>query len=88
LMVLDEAVRQNIGNLADLKADGIASPEIHLATEQVQQALKLTPGGGGIAGAVDPTILSLLKSDAFQMISKSGFIERLLGGKGGSAKPE
>ena len=70
LTVLQEAARQNVQNLADLTTDRIASPEIRAATERIQQALRLAPGGGRAAGIVDPAVLAVLRSDTFQELSR------------------
>ena len=85
LKVLQEAARQNVQNLADLKTDTIDSPDIRAATAQVQQALRLAPGGGGAAGTVDPAVLEVLGSDVFQQLSRSGLLERLFVGAGRGA---
>jgi hypothetical protein len=79
LKVFQEAARQRVQNLADLKIDGIASPDIRAATAQVQSALRQAPEGGGIAGTVDPAVLELLGSNAFLQLSRSGVLERLFG---------
>lgn len=80
LKVLQEAARQNVGNLADLKTDTIVSPDIREAATQVQQALRSAPGGGGAAGTVDPAVLEVMGSEVFQQLSRSGLLERLFGG--------
>jgi hypothetical protein len=85
LKVLQEAARQKVPNLTDLKADTIVSPDVRAATTQVQQALRLAPGGGGAAGTVDPAVLELLGSDVFQQLSRSGLFERLFVGAGRGA---
>jgi hypothetical protein len=82
LTVLQEAARQNVQNLADLTTDRIASPEIRAATERVQQALRLAPGGGQAAGTVDPAVLAVLRSDTFQELSRRGLLDRLLSDAG------
>jgi hypothetical protein len=79
LKVLQEAARQRVQNLADLKIDGIASPDVRAATAQVQSALRQAPGGGGIAGTVAPAVLELLGSNAFLQLSRSGVLDRLFG---------
>jgi hypothetical protein len=79
LEVLQEASRQNVQNLADLNLDKIDSPEIRVATSQVQEALRLSPGVGAAAGFVDPLVLKVLGSQAFQQLSRSGVLERLFG---------
>ena len=78
LTALQEASRQNFQNLAELATDRIASEEIRVATEQVLQALRLAPGGGGAAGTVDPVVLAVLRSETFQQLSRRGLVERLL----------
>jgi hypothetical protein len=77
--VLQEAARQRVQNLMDLKAEQIASPDVRAASAQVQGALQQAPGGGGIAGTVDPAVLELLGSNAFQQLSRSGVLDRLFG---------
>jgi hypothetical protein len=77
--VLQEAARQKVLKLADLKADQIAEPDVRAATVQVQEALRQAPGGGGIAGTVDPAVLELLGSNTFQQISRSGVLDHLFG---------
>jgi len=77
--VLQEAARQKVPNLADLKTDQILAPDVRAAAVQVQGALRQTPGGGGIAGTVDPTVLELLGSNTFQQLSGSGVLNRLFG---------
>lgn len=88
LKVLQEAARQNVQTLADVKPDKIVSPETRAATEQVQRILRQAPGGGGAAATVDPAILGILKSDAFQQLSRSGIFERFFGGANKGAKVE
>ncbi len=80
LKVLQEAARQNVRNLADLKTDKIVSSDIRAAAAQVQEALRLAPGGGGDAGTLDPAVVQVLESDVFQQLSRSGVFERVLGG--------
>lgn len=77
LKVLEEATRQNVRNLADLNTYKIVSPDIRAATEQVQQALRVAPDGGGLAGPPDPALLEVLRSEALQQFSRSGFFEPL-----------
>ena len=86
LAVLQEAARQNVSNLADLKLERTTSPDLHRAVTQVQQVLKKAPGGGGAAGTVDPAVLELLGSNAFQQLSRSGIFERLFAGTGRSTQ--
>ena len=76
LKALQEAARQNVPNLADLKIDRIVAPDVRAAAEQVQQALRAAPGGGGVAGIVDPAVLQVLGSEAFQQLSRSGLLEQ------------
>ena len=82
--VLQEAARQRVQNLMDLKAEQIASPDVRAATAQVQGALQQAPGGGGIAGTVDPAVLELLGSNAFQQLSRSGVLDRFFGASRGA----
>ena len=77
--VLQEAARQKVPNLANLRADQIVAPDVRAAAIQVQGVLRQAPGGGGIAGAVDPSVLELLGSNTFQQLSRSGVLDRLFG---------
>jgi hypothetical protein len=83
--VLQEAARQKVPNLADLKADQIAAPDVRAATVQVQSALRLAPAAGAVAGTVDPAVLELLGSSAFRQLSRSGVLDRLVGAAGQGA---
>ncbi len=88
LKALHEAGRQNVRNLADLKLDGITSPNVRAATAEVQQALRLGPGGGGAAGTVDPAVVEVLSSNSFQQLSRIGIVERLFSGANRGAQVE
>ena len=74
LRVLQEAGRQRVQSLLDLKATEIVSADVRAAAERIQQFLRSEPGAKGI-GAVDPSVLGLLGSDAFQQLCRSGFFE-------------
>jgi hypothetical protein len=74
LQVLEEAQRQNIQNLADLRTAQIASAEIRSAAEQLQQFVQRVPGAKAI-GVVDPAVLDLLRTDAFRQLCQSRFFD-------------
>ena len=74
LKVLQEAARQNVQNLVDLKTTEIVSADVRSAAERIQQLLRSAPGAEAI-GVVDPTIVGLLGSDAFQQLCRSGFFD-------------
>ena len=78
LQVLQEAARQKVQNLAELKPDAIASAEVRTAASQIQQILARAPGGQPI-GAIDPAVVELLGTDVFQQLSRSRFFESVLG---------
>jgi hypothetical protein len=81
LRVLQEARRQNVRNLLDLKTAEIVSADVRTAAEKIQRVLRSVPGAQAI-GAVDPTVVQLLNSDAFGQLCQSGLFDSVFG-KGG-----
>jgi hypothetical protein len=73
LKALQEAARQNVPNLADLKTDTIVSPEVRGAAEQIQSILRRT--SVDTLGAVDPVVVDLLGTETFQQLCRGGFFE-------------
>lgn len=74
---LQEAARQNVRQIAEVKLEQVASPEVRDAVTRIQQALESAPPGAQAAGTVDQAVLDLLKTEAFI---------RLLGRPGVAAK--
>jgi len=54
--VLLQAARQRVENLEDPKIDEIGSPHVRHLPRRFKGALQRTPGGGGVAGTVDPAV--------------------------------
>jgi hypothetical protein len=78
LKVLQEAGRQNVQNLLDLKTAEIVSADVRTTAERIQPVLRDVQGAEAI-GAVDPTVIALLSSDAFQRFCRSGSFESIFG---------
>jgi hypothetical protein len=78
LKVLQEAGRQNVPNLLDLKAAEIVSADVRSGAERIQQLLRSVPGAEAI-GAVEPAVVGLLSSNAFNQLCRSGFFESVFG---------
>jgi uncharacterized protein (UPF0147 family) len=81
LKVLQEAGRQNVQTLADLKTAEIVPADVRTAAERIQQLLRSAQGAKAI-GAVDPTVIGLLGSEAFQQLCRSGFFDSVLSKEG------
>lgn len=78
LRVLQEAGRQKVQNLLDLQTAEIVAADVRAAAERVQQFLRTAPGAKDIS-TVDPSVLGLLGSGAFQQLCRSGFFETAFG---------
>lgn len=84
LKVVQEAGRQNVQNLLDVRTSEIVSADVRSGAERIQQLLRSVPGTEAL-GAIDPAVAWLLSSDAFKQLCASGFFESLVGqGQAGS----
>jgi hypothetical protein len=81
-MALEEAVRQKVPNIAQIKLDQVASPEVRALLAEVQQTVARNPQGAEAASTVNANVLNLLKSEAFARLSQNpGFFRFLSGAK-------
>ncbi len=77
---LEEALRQNVANIAQIKLDQVASPEVRAQLSEVQRVVAGKPHGVEAATAVNEDVLALLKSEAFARLRQSPGFSRLLSG--------
>jgi hypothetical protein len=77
---LEEAVRQNVPSIAQIRLDQVASPEVRAVLAEVQQAVAKNPQGAEAAATVNPDVLTLLKSEAFARLRQNPGFSRLLAG--------
>jgi hypothetical protein len=75
---LEEAVRQNVPNIAQIRLDQVASPEVRAALAEVQQLVARNPQGAEAASTVNANVLNLLKSEAFARLRQNPDFARLL----------
>jgi hypothetical protein len=75
---LEEAVRQNVPNIAQIRLDQVASPEDRALLAEVQQVLAKNPQGAEAASTVNANVLNLLKSEAFARLRQNPDFARFL----------
>jgi hypothetical protein len=85
---LEEAVRQNVPNIAQIKLDQVASPEARALLAEVQQVVAKDPQGAEAASTVNANVLNLLKSEAFTRLSQNPGFSRFLSGAEPAKAPE
>ncbi len=79
---VQEALRQNVPQIAAVNLAQVVSPEVRDAVTRVQQALKAAPVGGQEAGTANQAVLHLLGTEAFAQLSRDPNFFRLLGSPG------
>jgi hypothetical protein len=77
---LEEAVRQNVPNIAQIRLDQVASPEVRAVLAEVQQVVARNPQGAEAASTVNANVLTLLKSEAFARLRQNPGFSRFLSG--------
>jgi hypothetical protein len=77
---LEEAVRQNVPNIARIRLDQVASPEARALLAEVQQVVARNPQGAEAASTVNTNVLNLLKSAAFGRLRQNPGFARFLSG--------
>ena len=77
---LEEAVRQNVPNIAQIRLDQVASPEVRGLLAEVQHVVAENPQGVEAASTVNANVLDLLKSEAFARLRQNPGFSRLLSG--------
>lgn len=77
---LEEAVRQNVTNIAQIKLDQVASPEVRALLAEVQQVVAKNPQASEAASTVNANMLNLLKSEAFVSLRQNPDFARLMSG--------
>ncbi len=85
---LEEAVRQNGSQIAAVKLDQVASPEVQDAVTRVQGVLNGVSPDGSMAGTVDPAVLELLGTEAFARICRDPNFLRIFEAPGATAGAE
>lgn len=75
---LEEAVRQNVGSVAQIKIDQVTSPEVRALLLEVQQVVARNPQAAEAASVVNADVLNLLKSEAFAKLTTSPDFSRWL----------
>ena len=68
---LEEAVRQNVPNIAQIRLDQVASPEVRTLLAEVQQVVAKNPQGAEAASTVNANVLNLLKTEAFARLRQN-----------------
>ena len=66
---LEEAVRQNASNIAQIRLDQVASPEIRAVLAEVLQVVAKSPQGAEAASTVSANVLNMLRSEAFARLT-------------------
>lgn len=77
---LEEAVRQNVPNITQIRLEQVASPEVRALLADVQQVVAKNPQGAEAVSTVNTNVLSLLKSEAFARLRQNPDFARLLSG--------
>jgi hypothetical protein len=77
---LEEAVRQNVSNIAQIRLDQVGSPELRALLAEVQQVVTNNPQSAEAASAVNTDLLNLLKSEAFAGLRQNPDFARYLSG--------
>lgn len=85
---LEEAVRQNVPNITQIKLDQVASAEVRALLAEVQQVLAKRPQAAEAASTVNVNVLNLLKSEAFARLRASPGFALLLSGAEPATKAE
>jgi hypothetical protein len=75
---LEEAVRQNVSDLTQIRLDAVASPEVRAMVAHVQQVVAQHPDGAEAVSTVNTNILNLLKSESFARLRENPAFARLL----------
>jgi hypothetical protein len=81
LKALQEAARQNVPNVCDVKLDRVGASDVRIAVARVQKILSAIPAARG-AGNVEPAVVRFLESATFQELSRNGTLDRLFGSSG------
>ena len=77
---LEEAVRQNVPNVAQIRLDQVASPEVRALLSDVQQVFAKNPQAAAAASTVNPNVINLLKSETFARLCQNPDFSRFLSG--------
>ena len=77
---LEEAMRQNVPNITQMKLDQVSSAESRALLADVQQVLAKGPQVAEAASTVNVNVLNLLKSEAFARLRQNPGFARLLSG--------
>ena len=85
---LEEAVRQNVPNIAQIRLDQVASSELRAALAEVQQVVGRNPQGAEAASTANANVLNLLKSQAFARLLQNPDFARFLSGTDPTRKTE
>jgi len=75
---IEEAVRQNVPNISEIRLDQVVSPETRTLLAEVQQVMANNPQAAEAASVVNANVLNLLKSDAFARLRQIPEFSRLL----------
>jgi len=75
---LEEAVRQQVPNIAQIRLDQVASPEVRALLAEVQQVVAKNPQSAEAASTVNVNLLNLLKSEAFARLRQNADFSRYL----------
>ena len=85
---LEEAIRQNVPDIAQIRLDQVASPEVRAMVAKVQQVVAENPQGAEAASTVNANVLNLLKSEAFALLCRNPDVSRILSGPEPAKKAE
>jgi hypothetical protein len=77
---LEEAVRQNVPNVAQIRLDLVASPEVRVLLSDVQQVFAKNPQAAAAASTVNPNVINLLKSETFARLRQNPDFSLFLSG--------
>ena len=85
---LEEAVRQNVSNIAQIRLDQVASPETRALLAEVQQVVANNAQGAEAAFTANANVLNVLKSEAFARLLQDPDFARFLSGTGSTKETE
>ncbi len=85
---LEEAVRQNVPNIAQIRLDQVASPEVRAQLAEVQQVVGKNPQAAAAASTVNANVLNLLKTEAYARLRQSPGFALFLSGAEPTMEPE
>jgi hypothetical protein len=85
---LEEAVRQNVPSIAQVRLEQVASPEARALLAEVQQVLARDTQAATAASTVNPDVINLLKSETFARLRQYSISSPFLSGSAPAKEAE